>query len=140
MGDSPFATMSGCPFALLGISKDGASEKSVLKAWRRRMRENHSDKKGTVGGDSACQALNDAKERALADLLVGDEDRERVEAATGIRIDEDRLDDAWEILTGQRYLDNNDSIAAEQHPIAAKWMDKSVFRRDIFRMMGYLRR
>jgi hypothetical protein len=132
--------MSGCPFALLGINRDGASEKSVLKAWRRRMRENHSDKH-TVDDDSVCQALNDAKERALADLLmgVGKEDWERVEEATGIRINEDRLDDAWEILTGQRSL-GSDLITAEQNPTAAKWMDKSVFRRDIFRMMGFLRR
>lgn len=122
--------MSGCPFALLGISRECASEKSVLKAWRRRMRENHSDK--TAGDDSVCQALNDAKERALADLVGADEDKD-------IRINEDRLDDAWEILTGQREL-GSDSITAEQNPTAAKWMDKSVFRRDIFRMMGFLRR
>ena len=129
--------MSGCPFALLGISRECASEKSVLKAWRRRMRENHSDK--TAGDDSVCQALNDAKERALADLVGADEDKERVEEATGIRINEDRLDEAWEILTEQRSL-GSDSITAEQNPTAAKWMDKSVFRRDIFRMMGFLRR
>lgn len=133
--------MNGCPFALLGISRDGASEKSVLKAWRRRMRENHSDKH-RVDDDLMCQALNDAKERALADLMgAGKEDQERlsVEEATGIRINEDRLDDAWEILTGQRSLDDV-SNTAKQDPIAAKWMDKSVFRRDIFRMMVFLRR
>ena len=133
--------MNGCPFALLGISRDGVSEKSVLKAWRRRMRENHSDKH-RVDDDLMCQALNDAKERALADLMgAGKEDQERlsVEEATGIRINEDRLDDAWEILTGQRSLDDV-SNTAKQDPIAAKWMDKSVFRRDIFRMMVFLRR
>ena len=126
-------TMSGCPFALLGINRDGASEKSVLKAWRRRMRENHSDKHN-VDDDSVCQALNDAKERALADLVGVDNYREEV---NGIQINEDRLDDAWEILTGQRSLDN---ASTEQNPIAAKWMDKSVFRQDIFRMMRFLRR
>jgi curved DNA-binding protein CbpA len=55
---------SECPFTILGISKNGASRKEVLKAWRRRMKVSHSDKTGD-GDDTAAKVLNDAKERAL---------------------------------------------------------------------------
>jgi hypothetical protein len=133
--------MSGCPFALLGISKDKSSEKSVLRAWRRRMRENHPDKK--AGGESVCLALNEAKERALADLKstqTEDQERAQVEEATGIRINEDRLDDMWEILTGQQASDDASITAEQNNPTPAKWMDKRVFRQDIFRMMRVLGR
>jgi DnaJ-class molecular chaperone len=128
--------MNNCPFAVLGIKKDGATEKSVLKAWRRRMRENHPDKVDD-GDDSTCKVLNDAKERALFDLKGNNMAQEEFEAAYGMQFDEERLDSAWEILTGQRDLGDT-NILAEQNSSAKKWMDKDVFRQDIFRMMSVL--
>ena len=47
---------TGCPFAVLGISKDGASKKDVIKAWREKMKLFHSDKTRD-GDDTAGKVL-----------------------------------------------------------------------------------
>lgn len=129
-----------CPFAILGITRtDTTSRKKVLKAWRRKMRSCHSDKTRD-GDDTAAQRLNDAKERALQQLEEsteekGDALKEEIEQMFGIRINEERMDSLWRILTGQNDVSNGGQAAMSDS--AKKWMDKKVFREDMFRMMSY---
>jgi hypothetical protein len=58
-----------CPFAQLGLAKT-ATETEVLRAWRRRMRDVHPDKRSACDSEAAstarAMALNESKERALA--------------------------------------------------------------------------
>ena len=129
-----------CPFTILGISKNGASKKEVLKAWRRKMKVFHSDKTGD-GDDTAAKVLNDAKERALKDVTdkslgLGDKAQQEFEAASGIQVDEDRMELLHRILTGQTEL-RDGSTQAEQSDVAERWMDKDAFKKDIFSIMSY---
>ena len=130
---------NGCPFAILGISRNGASKKVVLKAWRKKMKLFHSDKTGD-GDDTAGKVLNDAKERALKDLtdtsmLSGDKAQQEYEELIGEKIDEDKMDHLWKILTGQTDLPDA-SNQAEQSECAEKWMNNDVFKQDIFRILS----
>jgi hypothetical protein len=58
-----------CPFAQLGLAAT-ATETEVLRAWRRRMRDVHPDKRSGCDSEAAstarAMALNESKERALA--------------------------------------------------------------------------
>jgi curved DNA-binding protein CbpA len=131
---------SECPFTILGISKNGASRKEVLRAWRRKMKVSHSDKTGD-GDDTAAKVLNDAKERALKDVTdkslgPGDKAQQEFEEASGIQVGEDRMEQLHRILTGQTAL-RDGSTQAEQSDITEKWMDKDAFKKDIFEMMSY---
>jgi DnaJ-class molecular chaperone len=130
---------SECPFTILGISKYGASKNEVLKAWRQKMKVFHSDKTGD-GDDTAAKILNDAKERALKDVKgkstsVGDKAQQEFEEASGIKVDEDRMELLHRIMTGQTELGDG-STQPERSDLPEKWMDKDVFKTDIFRMMS----
>ncbi len=124
-----------CPFTILGINKDGASKKVVLKAWRRKMRKLHSDKTGD-GDDTSGKVLNDAKERALKDvtdksMTLGNKAQQEFEESFGMKIEEERLDELWRILTGQRDL-GDVSTQTEQSETAKLYMDKDRFKQGIF--------
>ena len=140
-----------CPFEALGISRH-SSEKQVLKAWRRRMRKCHSDK--TMGNDEMAKELNEAKEQCV-EILRGrqnpghfgfDEGRDteqeapgermqrEFEHAYGSRINPERIQSLWEILTDQRNVRNGGQVP-ELDETQKKWMDKDVFKSDIFGMM-----
>lgn len=73
-GERLFVSMQSCSchacaFHLLGVSM-GATEKEVLRAWRRKLVLHHPDKSEDVDGLAA--ALNQAKERALLSLETFD--------------------------------------------------------------------
>ena len=62
--------MASC-FSVLGFSDESRpSAADVLKAWRRLAREHHPDKAGC--GDSEMQALNEAKDKCLQEIVMRD--------------------------------------------------------------------
>ncbi len=131
---------SECPFTILGVSKHGATKNEVLKAWRRKMKVHHSDKTGD-GDDTAAKVLNGAKERALKDVTdkslgPGDKAQQEFEEASGIQVKEDRMEMLHRILTGQTSLGDGSAQTKPSH-ITKRWMDKDVFKKDIFGLMGY---
>ena len=102
----------------------------------------HSDKTRD-GDDTAGKVLNDAKERALKEVVteksmsLGDKAQQRYEELGGVKFDEERLDLLWKILTDQNSLpDASNQTKAEQPEIVKRWMNKDNFKQDIFGMMS----
>lgn len=70
------------PFHTLGFSSsDTPSASDVLRAWRRLARENHPDKDGS---DAIMQALNEAKDECLREIVMRDYHLSEHEYATHI--------------------------------------------------------
>jgi hypothetical protein len=129
---------SECPFTILGISKYGASKKEVIKAWRQKMKVYHSDVTGN-GDDTAAKVLNDAKDRALKDIReysmgLGEKAQNDFEEASGIKVDEDRMDLLHRILTGQTELGDG-STQTVQSELQREFMDKDYFKQRIFGLL-----
>ncbi len=126
---------SECPFTILGISRDGASEKEVLKAWRKKTKLFYWGKMGD-GDDTARKVLNDAKERALQNLhdeskFSGDKTQQEDEEM--IEFCEERVDLLWKIVSGQ----TESTSHAEQSESAKEWMDKDKFKRALYGLVHY---
>jgi hypothetical protein len=74
--------MSAACFHVLGLqSQKEPSANDVLRAWRRLARENHPDK---AGDDTAMQALNEAKDECLQEIVMRDYTVSEHEYATHI--------------------------------------------------------
>ena len=130
--------LSECPFAILGISKNEASKRVVIKAWRQKMKLFHSDKTGS-GDDTSGKILNDAKERALKVVTdkstsLGDSAQQEFGELYGKPVDEERMDLLWKILTGQTRLPD----ASNQEPSESntRWMNKDNFKQDVYGLLN----